>query len=45
VNVNNLGPKIGAVQMGPKTQICDFPENDSNDFDYISGIYGDNLPE
>lgn len=31
--------------MGRKTQICYFPQNDSNDFDYISVIYGDNLPE
>jgi hypothetical protein len=31
--------------MGPKTQICEFLENDSNNIDYMSEIYGGNLPE
>jgi hypothetical protein len=31
--------------MGPKTQNGDFLESGSNDFDYISVIYGDYLPK
>jgi hypothetical protein len=33
VNLNIRARKIGALQMGPKTQNGDFLENDSDDFD------------
>jgi hypothetical protein len=37
--------RYSIIQMGPKTQKGDFNENISNDFDYISVIYGDHLPK
>jgi hypothetical protein len=30
-----LAPKIGAIEMGPKTQNGDFLEDGFNHFDYI----------
>jgi hypothetical protein len=36
--MNNTDAKIGAHEMGTKTQNGDFLENGSNDFDYISAI-------
>jgi hypothetical protein len=46
VNGNVLAQKIiWALQMGSKTQNCDFLENRCNDFEYIPLIYGDHLPK
>jgi hypothetical protein len=44
VNVNIPAPKIGILQMYLKKQNGDFLKNVSDDFDYISLIYGDHLP-
>jgi hypothetical protein len=38
-------PKLPVLQMSPVKQNCNFLENGSNDFDYISGVYGDHLPK
>jgi hypothetical protein len=38
-------PKIGTLQMGPKIQKGEFLKNGSNDFDYISVIYGNYDPK
>jgi hypothetical protein len=37
--------KIPVLQMNPENQNCSFLEDGSNDFDYISGVYGDHLPK
>jgi hypothetical protein len=41
MNLNIPAPKSGVLQIGPKIRNGDFLENGSNDFDYISLIYGD----
>jgi hypothetical protein len=43
VNMKTLAPKIGAIQLVPKTQNLDFPGKASYDSDSISVIYTDPL--
>jgi hypothetical protein len=43
--MNILVPKIWSCQIGHKTQIGDFLKNGSNNFDYISLIYGVYFPK
>jgi hypothetical protein len=43
VNLSIPAPKIEALQVSPKRQNDDFLENVSNNYDYISIIYGDHL--
>jgi hypothetical protein len=42
VNLSIPASKIGALQLGLKTQRGDLVKNDS---DYVSVIYGDSIPE
>jgi hypothetical protein len=43
--MNIPAPKIGALEMGPKTQNCDILENGSSNLNEIVVIYGDHLPK
>jgi hypothetical protein len=43
VNMSALAPKIGGLQISPKSQNCNFLENDSCDSDQISATCGDLL--
>jgi hypothetical protein len=36
VNLNSPAPKIGTLEIGPKTQDGNFHENGSNDIDEVS---------
>jgi hypothetical protein len=45
VNMSIIPPKIGALQMDPKTQSANFLQDSSEDFKYISLIYGQNRPK
>jgi hypothetical protein len=43
--MNILGPKIKAIQTGPKNKMAIFLKMARNDFDYISIVSGDHLPK
>jgi hypothetical protein len=45
VNINIPAPKIGTIFTGPPKNNGDFLEKSSNNFDKISVICGDQLPE
>jgi hypothetical protein len=45
VTLNIPAPKIGNLQLDPKTRIGDFLKNGSNNFDQISEDYGDHTPK
>jgi hypothetical protein len=45
VSLNIPTPKLEALEMDSNTHNGDFLENGSNDFDYISIIYGDHVPK
>jgi hypothetical protein len=45
VILNIPAPKIGAILRDPKIQNDDFLKNSSNDFGYISVIYGVSFPK
>jgi hypothetical protein len=45
VNINILAPKAGPLHWSPQTQKWDFLKKDINNFDELSVIYGDCLPQ
>jgi hypothetical protein len=45
MNMSTPLPKLPVLQMIPENQNCNFLENGSNDFDYISEVYGNHLPK